>query len=466
MSKVAPDTLPADFFSTPKSAVAPDTLPADFFSKAAAPVVDTSTTASPAPTGFLDSMKTMIQNDPMVNVLAGAAKDVGSTAYEIFKRTQHQNPLTPALIKMPEEKPEWLKPEGIAQNAGAALSTMAQFAAPGAMAAKVPATAVMGLTARAALEGMMAGGVSKARGATNPEALTTALTTGGITGLMGLAAKAAPALGERIELALLKPLKADLADVKGPPELAPQTMIKNLYKYDLGGTLPQSYEKAQALTKDLGNQLRTALGSNPKAEVDLMNVLSDTAQELKVNQAGNFGTNANVGKAVNKMLDEIQMITQSGKVNLADAQDVKQALGFIGSWQNGLRDADSTATETVANAMYSKLKTAIEKASGQSQTVQDINRQFSEIIPIKNALIRRIPVAARQDVIGLKQAIGLVAGGPSGLALSAADKLLKSGSVADALVQAGGNPIGTAAKVAPLVGTAADRLRSRMNPQP
>ncbi len=38
MSKVAPDTLPADFFSKPKSAAAPDTLPADFFSKAAAPV--------------------------------------------------------------------------------------------------------------------------------------------------------------------------------------------------------------------------------------------------------------------------------------------------------------------------------------------------------------------------------------------------------------------------------------------
>ncbi len=423
-------------------------------------------TEQPKPQGFFDSMKTMIANDPMVNVVAGAAKDVGSTAYELFKRAQKQNPLTPALIKMPEQKPEWLKPQGTAQNIGAGLSTMAQFAAPSAMAGKVPAIAKLGLLGRSAVEGTIAGGVSSLRGATPSDAATTGLTAGITTGAVGLIGKALGPLGERVEKSLLKPVKADLKNVKGAPEQAAETMVKNIYKYDLGGTLQQSYDKAQTLTKDLGTKLRTVLASNPAAEVDMLDVLSQTAQELKAGQTGNFGTNSNIAKALDKMLDEVQTVTQNGKVNLADAQDIKQALGAMGSWQNGLRDADSTATETVANAMYTKVKTAIEQASGQSAEIKAINQQFSEIIPIKNALIRRIPIAGRRDIIGLKQAIGLVAGGPGGLGLAAADQILRSGTFANMLVGAGGNPIGTAAKAAPIVATAADRLRSRMNPNP
>jgi hypothetical protein len=418
------------------------------------------------PMGFIDSMKAMISHDPAVNTVTGFAKDMGSTAYEIFKRMQKQNPYTPALIKMPEQKPDWLKPEGTAQEVGAALSTVAQFAAPSAMAAKIPATAAMGIAARAGLEGALTGGVSTARGNDASTAFHDALMTGGVTAALGLAAKLGPAGGEWVERTLLKPVKADLKDVKGPPEQAAQTMVKNIYKYDLGGTLPQSYEKAQALTKDLGTKLETALKANPAAKVDVLQTLADAASELKTAAPSNWGANSPQKKVVDELLTELQDIAPNGVVDLVKAQQMKQAMGFMGSWQNGLRDADSTAREEVANAVYTKLKTAIENASGQSQAVKDINQQFSEIIPIKNALIRRIPVAGRRDIIGLKQAIGLATGGTGGLLLAGADQVLRSGTFANALVQAGKTPAASAAKVAPLIPSAMDRFRSSMNPNP
>lgn len=432
--------------------------------------------ASPAPVkpqtaaDQLRGLGRFVMNDPMikgpVEGVIGAAKDLGSTAYEIFKRTQRQNPTTPALIRMPEEKPDWLKPKGGLQEAGAAISTAAQFMAPSAAAGKIPAIAKTGLLARSIIEGAIGGGVSRLRGDQAPTVFKGALLTGGMTGLFGMTGKILGPLGKRIELSLLKPLKADLADVKGPPELAPQTMIQNLYKYNLGGTLAQSYEKAQVLTKDLGTRLRAALGANPKAEVDMLDVLTQTAQELKADQASNFGTNSNIHKALDKMLDEIQSVSGSGKVNLADAQDMKQALGYMGAWQNGLRDADSTATETVANAMYSKLRAAIENTSGQPDAIKAINQQFSEVIPIKNALIRRIPVAARRDPISLKEFLALTTGNLKGVGLAGADRILRSGTAADLLVRAGKNPIQSAGRLAPLVPTVTDRLRSRMNPNP
>ncbi len=132
-------------------------------------------------------------------------------------------------------------------------------------------------------------------------------------------------------------------------------------------------------------------------------------------------------------------------VNIADAQDMKQAVGYMGSWNHGVRDADSTAMETVANTLYSKIRAAIESASGQSQQVKDINRQFNEIIPIKNAILRRIPVEARREIISLKEAIGIATLNPAGMGLSLADRALRNGSVANALVQAGKAPAATGA---------------------
>lgn len=419
----------------------------------------------PTPMSFLDSMKTMIRNDPAANVLAGAAKDTASTGMNLLDMVRKNSGYVPPLVPIDKSAADkYLKPEGLAQNIGAGLSTAAQFAIPSELAAKVPEIAKAGLAARAAAQAGIAGSVSTARGNDTETAAKDALLSGGFTALFGLLGKAAAPLGERIELSLLKPVKSDLQGVKSAPEVAPQTLVKNVYKYELGGTLVQSYEKAQALTRDLGNRMRAVLAANPSADVDLLDVLSDTSNELKAAKASNFGTNANIDKAVDNLLSEIHNVSPSGKVNLADAQDVKQALGYMGSWQNGARDADSAAVETVANAMYTKLKNAIETASGQSAEVKAINQQFGDVIPIKNALIRRIPVAARREPVSLKEFIALTTGGASGIGLAASDRLLRSGTAANALVGLGQNPIQNAAKAAPLIPAVADRLRSRMNP--
>lgn len=433
----------------------------------------TATPAVPATaTDMLRGIGRMVTSNPMVSGpvdgIIGAGKELGHTAVNLLNRIRENSRFVPPIMPKIDENSPAFTPSNASQKLGAGLATVGEYALPSAEAAKIPAVAALGIPARAAVEAGISGGVSKARGEDTPTAFKSALLTGGMTAGFGVLSKTGSALGERIEQSLLKPVKADLADVKGPPEQAAQTMVKNLFKHDLGGTLPESYTKAAAKTKELGNQLRMVLASNPAADVDLFQTLVDTSHELSANSAANFGTNAAIKKAVNNLLEEISTVSPTGRVNLADAQDIKQALGAIGSWQNGARDADSTAMETVANAMYTKMKTAIEQASGQSQAVKDINAQFGEIIPIKNALIRRIPIVARRDPISLKEALGIAAGGIHGTALTLADRVLRSGTAANMLVQAGKVPAATGAAITPKVTgaavSAADRLRQMMGP--
>ncbi len=436
----------------------------------------------PLSSQLYDVAKSLPMVGASIDPIIGAGKELGSTAWALGNRLQGTNPAPPIgpangraplsqpIIQMADKKPDYLEPTNTGQKIGGALATMGEYAAPSAAAAKIPALANLGLAGQSVLQAALAGGVGTARGEDLKGAATDAAMAGGTTAVVGGVAKLLAPLGERIELAILKPVKSDLRGVSGPPEVAPQTMVKNLYKYDLGGTLDQSYTKATAKTTELGKQLRQALQDNPAGEVDLLAELSNTEKELMAKAPSQFGTNSPIKKALDYMFNEIvQVSPKSGKVNVADGQDIKQAVGAMGSWANGMRDADSTALETVANAYYTKLKTAIEGASGQSQLVRDINGQFSEIIPIKNAILRRIPVAARREPVSLKGSIALAMGDIKGLGLAAADMALRNGRVANAFVQAGKNPAAVGRAAAPLatgaVNAASDALtRFRQNP--
>lgn len=133
--------------------------------------------------------------------------------------------------------------------------------------------------------------------------------------------------------------------------------------------------------------------------VDLNQVLKNTQNMLDTNNLKSFGSNTSVSSAVDQLKNEISNISDDGKLSLVDAQTVKQAAGRMGAWQYGMNDPASTARETVYNAFYNQLKTAIENNSPEG--VQRINKQLSELIPVNNAVIRRIPIAARNNALSL-----------------------------------------------------------------
>ena len=83
------------------------------------------------------------------------------------------------------------------------------------------------------------------------------------------------------------------------------------------------------------------------------------------------------------------------------------------------------------------LKGNIEKAAPEG--VREINQQLSELIPIQNAALRRLPVEQRNQAIGLTDSIGLFSAvfDPRALLILGATKASKSGRVGNVLQKTG-----------------------------
>ena len=86
---------------------------------------------------------------------------------------------------------------------------------------------------------------------------------------------------------------------------------------------------------------------------------------------------------------------------------------------------------------YRQLRQEIEKKAPEG--IRSINKQISELIPISHAIIRRIPVAERNNVFSLTDIIsgGLSFGNPKAVGLFIANRLTKSGQFAKLLGQFG-----------------------------
>ena len=105
----------------------------------------------------------------------------------------------------------------------------------------------------------------------------------------------------------------------------------------------------------------------------------------------------------------------------------------------GAPDRDSQSLERVYSAFYTELKKEIERLGGPE--VQKLNSQMSDIIPILNATVRRIPVADRNNVLSLTDNMGLYAAvfNPQALGLIGARYLTTSGKFANFLYNASNN---------------------------
>lgn len=229
--------------------------------------------------------------------------------------------------------------------------------------------------------------------------------------------------GEKIQYSVIKPSAADIRDGFD---------IKNVKKYNLGGSLGETAHKTQDKLDDLTKQLQERVNRTDVA-VDLNDVYEKTIKDLIGNKSKNFGNINSTKRVLTNLQGEIEEVSTNGLVDLAESQAIKQAAGLKGSWVYGSADPDASAVEKVYTAFYRQLKEEIEKKAPAG--VQEINKQISELIPIMNATIRRIPVAERNAVLSLTDVInlGVTAVHPSGAALLAINKLSKSGRVGNLL---------------------------------
>jgi len=338
------------------------------------------------------------------------------------------------VINNPDAQAAMTAPPSIAGTVGKAAEQIGEFFLPsGEIAAGAKAlntgSKLVNLGTRAALEGAAATGVSTLQTGSPEEGLRTGAITAGTTAALSPVAKLLKPLGEKIESGLVKASRADYTD---------GFKVGNIFKYKVGGTLDQSFEKVQNKIGDLSKQLKTVVTNSPR-EADVAGAFQRARARLGSNPARTFGTNAQIDAAFNKLESEpfFQSIVKAGgKADIATAQDMKLAMGDMGAWLHDpsgktIVDPDSKALEKVANTVYDELKLEIErKAWGP---VKDINRQMSDLIPIRRALIRRIPVAARSNVFNMGDLLSFANGGWK---LSLANRIAQSGRTAQLLVGA------------------------------
>jgi len=282
-----------------------------------------------------------------------------------------------------------------------------------------------------ALPATIGGGIKTAKVITSP--FSTAIN------------KVAPALEKaaiKVENVITKPSKTDIAH---------GFKAENVFKYNLGGGIGQSLQKTESLIGKLVAKAENLRGKS-KSTIDLNTIVNSVADELSTGGINKLGMNKKIYNAFKSFVKELEEVAPTGKMNTVDAQKAKVALGKMGSWLNGTKDLDANASETVANALYTKFKVAIENAVDDPAELKSINKQLSEIIPIQNVLLKRIPVAERNSALSLTDIITAGSGvvDPKGWGLFAVNRLSKSGQFAEGLYKGAQKLKSGATKLLPL----------------
>lgn len=314
----------------------------------------------------------------------------------------------------------------LGQVAGDATNAAAIIGGLAAAPATIPGAIGVGILSGAAQAGGSTAAKGGSLGATAKSAAIGGAVGGVTAGAISGFGKLLGGLGDKITTAEIKPSQADVKD---------GFSLDTIKQHDLGGTLSQMQRKTQAALKGLTEQLHETLGAHGNTPIiNLDDVLGATEAEIKSSKGSlsNFGMNTKVGGALEQLKSEIAALGRPD-VSIPDAQVVKQAAGGFGAWSYGKPDPESKASEVIYNAFYRNLKAAIEKSSPEG--VREINGQIAKLIPVQNAILRRIPVASRNNPISLTDFIGLATStiSPSALGLTLVNALSKSGAVGNLL---------------------------------
>lgn len=264
-------------------------------------------------------------------------------------------------------------------------------------------------------------------------------TRGGVLGILtgltfGIAEKAARGVGnflgntgQKIQTTVIKPSQTDIKDGFN---------IQTLRKYNLGGSLQDTMQKTDARLDTLSTELNKKLAQS-NSSINMNNVYQNTTNRLFGDKFAGFGSNTQLSNAAQKLRDEIVYSTgPNGIATVPEAQVIKRAAGHYGAWQYGAQDPEAKASERVYNLFYSELKNEIERSSPPG--VRDLNKQMSELIPVMNAVIRRIPIAERNRGLSLTDIISLTGAtlDPRALAVTGLNFAQKSGKVGNVLSKA------------------------------
>lgn len=313
--------------------------------------------------------------------------------------------------------------------AGAKLPVASSILGKGAQFGAITGTAAAG---KAAADDKSAGEIAGAGARGGAIGFLTGATFGVVEKAVRGAGSTIGKTGQKIQQTVIKPSQRDIKD---------GFKIETLKKYNLGGSLTQTMSKADAKLDSLSSELNKKLGSS-NASINANKVYENTVKRLFGDKFAGFGSNTQLSNAAQKLQEEINYSAgPNGLLSVPEAQIIKRAAGHYGAWQFGVPSPEAKASERVYNIFYNELKNEIEKQSPAG--VRELNKQMSEIIPVMNAVIRRIPVAERNRGLSLTDIITLTGATiePRSLVLSGLNFAQKSGRVGNALSKVTGQGV-------------------------
>lgn len=366
-------------------------------------------------------------------MLGGIWKTILPKSFEQKMGIDKEQEKTGAEQLIPDEL---VRPEGGWQKFGFMAEQIAEFLIPGSKLSK--AEAGMKLIPKMAAEATFMGGLTAMqKGKVDSDARLAAII-GAAFPLAGAAwqkgkqyvGNAMQAVGKKIMTSVVRPYIADVKD---------GFKMDYIFKHDLGGSLSEMLYKTSLKLNNMGAKLSNSLKSSDEV-IDLNAVYKSTRARLlgKDVKAKRFGEIGSISSVLGQLKTEIKKAAgKSGQADLVKANFIKRGAGAKGAWVYGMVDKDAKATAKVYTTFYQELKTAIEQAGPKN--IQAINKTISELIPVQNAILRRIPVAERNNLLSLTDTLGLFASifDPKALAGTGLNSLLKSSKVGNWLYKAG-----------------------------
>jgi hypothetical protein len=261
-----------------------------------------------------------------------------------------------------------------------------------------------------------------------PEAAGEIALSAGIGLAGGIASKAVKGTKELADKVLTSYLKPSSKIFKEGFDAA------NIEKYSLyGNNIDEILSKSQNEISSRMNQLKGLLENSGNAgnKVDMAEAVLRAVDEIEANKTkfpqlflAKKGEEIPLKEAAEEIIGMISRLSGGADADPLTANEIAQTLGVIASKAFGKNTKQDDAVEAVAMTTYWKLREIIEESVKDAPgEVKRLNKEMHEIIPIKNAALRRLPIDKRNEAIPLKTMIG-------GAAAMATGNMGKAGAIA------------------------------------
>ncbi len=190
---------------------------------------------------------------------------------------------------------------------------------------------------------------------------------------------------------------------------------ENALKHDITGSVREIAEKSKAKLDELNKQARE-LGAQSNETVSISDLINTARKSFS--QKGNVHDYEKISGLLDELENTYKNAYGSDFISIPDAMDLRTQIGdktaFVGRRDAmGVKaDPDADWKEQVFNKLYGEIKGQLHQKVGPELKV--INQAQTEIIPIRQVALRRLPIAESNLRAGLMDAgtaaIGTAAG--------------------------------------------------------